>query len=60
MSLSVHNTDEIAPRLLLSNLSTFSTNKGELEGVQEAWKGRERKGKEGPIGSEILTENKCL
>lgn len=46
MSLSVHNTDEIAPRLLLSNLSTFSTNKGELEGVQEAWKGRERKGKE--------------
>jgi len=40
MSLSVYNTDEIAPRLLLSDLSTFSTNKGELEGVQEA--GREK------------------
>lgn len=42
MSLSVYNTDEIAPQLLLSDLSTFSTNKGELEGLQEAWKEKER------------------
>lgn len=42
MSFSVYNTDEIAPRLLLSDLSTFSTNKGELEGVQKAWKEKER------------------
>lgn len=42
MSLSVYNTDEIASRLLLSDLSTFSTDKSELDGVQEAWKEKQK------------------